>query len=211
VKSECDTKQRLLDTALDLIWEQSYGAVSVDVICERAGARKGSFYHFFPSKSELTVAAMEEHWEKLRPDLDRIFSPQTPPLDRLSCYCDLVYDLQAKKMHKFGRVCGCAFTSLASELSTQDEKIRRKSQQILDRRCRYFAAALRDAVREGLIPHQDCDNKARELFGCVMGVLVEAKIENDLEIIHHLKPTIFQLIGVGKRHIAGQAAVQAKG
>jgi len=45
------------------------------------------------------------------------------------------------------------------------------------------------------------------LFGCVMGVLVEAKIENDLEIIRHLRPTIFQLIGVGERQIAGEAAV----
>jgi TetR/AcrR family transcriptional repressor of nem operon len=210
VKTECDTRQRLLDTAIDLIWEQSYGAVSVDVICERAGAKKGSFYHFFPSKSELTVAAIEEHWQKLRPDLDRIFSPQMPPLERLSRYCDLIYELQARKMRKFGRVCGCAFTSLASELSTQDEKIRQKSQQILDRRCRYFAAALRDAVREGLIPEQDCDNKARELFGCVMGVLVEAKIENDVEIIRHLKPTIFRLIGVGEKQFAGETALRAK-
>ena len=111
MKAECDTKQRLLDTAIDLIWEQSYGAVSVDVICERAGAKKGSFYHFFPSKSDLTVAAIEEHWEKFRPDLDRIFSSQTPPLERLSRYCDFIYERQSQKMQKFGRVCGCAFTS----------------------------------------------------------------------------------------------------
>ena len=93
------------------------------------------------------------------------------------------------------------------ELSTQDEKIRQKSQQILDRRCRYFAAALRDAVREGLIPEQDCNNKARELFGCVMGVLLEAKIENNLEIILVLKPTIFHLIGVGEKQFAGETTL----
>ena len=209
MKTECDTKQRLLDTAIDLIWEQSYGAVSVDVICERAGARKGSFYHFFASKSDLTVAAIEEHWDKLRPDLDRIFSPQTPPLERLSRYCNFIYERQSQKMQKFGRVCGCAFTSLASELSTQDEKIRQKSQQILDRRCRYFAAALRDAAREGLIPEQDCHAKARDLFGCVMGVLLEAKIENNIEIIRHLKPTIFRLIGVGEKYFAGESIVPA--
>jgi TetR/AcrR family transcriptional repressor of nem operon len=110
-------------------------------------------------------------------------------------------------MQRFGRVCGCAFTSLASELSTQDENIRQKSQQILDRRCRYFAAALRDAVREGLIPEQDCDAKARDLFGCVMGVLLEAKIGNNIEIIRHLKPTIFRLIGVGEKHFAGESTV----
>ena len=149
MKPESDTRQRLLDTAIELIWEQSYGAVSVDDICKRAGARKGSFYHFFPSKSDLAVAAIEAHWETLRPAIDRIFSPQTPPLERLADYCDLVYERQKDKKERFGRVCGCAFTSLGSELSTQDEKIRQKSQQILDRRCKFFASALRQVEIAG--------------------------------------------------------------
>jgi len=209
MKRESGTKQRLLDTAIQLIWEQSYGAVSVDDICERAGARKGSFYHFFPSKSDLAVAALEAHWERLRPDLDRIFSPQTPPLERLSVYCDFVYERQKQKQQRFGRVCGCAFTSVGSELSTQDEKIRRKSQQILERRFRYFAAALRDAVRERMIPEQDCEAKSRDLYGCVMGVLLEAKIENDLEIVRRLKPTIFGLIGASEKRTAEVPGVAA--
>jgi TetR/AcrR family transcriptional repressor of nem operon len=208
MKPECDTRQRLLETAMDLIWEQSYGAVSVDVICERAGARKGSFYHFFPSKSDLAAAAIEDHWQKLRPDLDRIFSPQTPPLERLAGYCDFLYERQRQKAERFGRVCGCAFTSLGSELSTQDEKIRQKSVQILESRCKYFTAALRDAIREGLIPDQDCEAKARDLYGCVMGVLLQAKIENDLRIIRHLKPTMFQLIGVGEKRGADVAGLR---
>jgi len=203
MKTECDTKQKLLDTAMQLIWEQSYGAVSVDHICERAGAKKGSFYHFFPSKSDLAVAAIDDHWQQLRPDLDRIFSPQTPPLDRLAGYCDLVYERQKLKLQEFGVVCGCVFTSLGSELSTQDEKIRKKSLQIMEWRCKYLAAAIRDAVREGLIPDQDCDAKARDLYGCVMGVLLQAKIENNLGIIRHLKPTIFRLIGVPEKENAG--------
>ena len=41
VKQRSDTKQRLLDAAGRLIWEQSYGAVSVDEICDQAGANKG--------------------------------------------------------------------------------------------------------------------------------------------------------------------------
>ena len=146
MKQESGTRQRLLDTAIQLIWEQSYGAVSVDDICQRAGAQKGSFYHFFPSKSDLAAAALEAHWEKLRPDLDRIFSSQTPPLERLAAYCDFVYERQRQKLQEFGRVCGCPFASLASELSTQDENVRQKSQQILERRFRYFTAADRSAT-----------------------------------------------------------------
>jgi len=208
MKPECDTKQKLLDTAMRLIWEQSYGAVSVDHICEQAGAKKGSFYHFFPSKSDLAVAAIDEHWRKLRPDLDRIFSPQSPPLERLAGYCNFIYEQQHQQMQRFGRVCGCAFTSLGSELSTQDEKIRKKSLQIMEWRCKYLAAAIRDAVREGLVPEQDCDAKARDLYGSVLGVLLQAKIENNLAIIRHLKPTIFRLIGVPEKEIASAPSRQ---
>ncbi|MDP9291545.1 MAG: TetR/AcrR family transcriptional regulator, partial [Verrucomicrobiota bacterium] len=57
-----DARARLLDAALSLVWENSYGATSVDAICERAGVRKGSFYYFFRSKSELAVAALDADW-----------------------------------------------------------------------------------------------------------------------------------------------------
>ena len=95
-----------MDTAIDLIWEQSYGAVSVDVICERAGAKKGSFYHFFHPSRSLTVAAIEERWEKLRPEFDRIFSPQTPPLERLSGIAIWFINIKAKRCVNLGEFVG---------------------------------------------------------------------------------------------------------
>jgi TetR/AcrR family transcriptional repressor of nem operon len=190
-----NTKQRLLDTAIQLIWEQSYGAVSVDQICEQAGAQKGSFYHFFRSKSELAVAAIEAHWQQRQPEMDRIFATQTPPLERLAHYCDSVYRRQKAKRAEFGQVCGCAFTCLGLELSTQDEPVRHKSQQIIERLCQYLETAVRDAARAGLIERQDFQVMGRELYRCIIGVLVEAKIENDLEVILQLKPSIWRLIG----------------
>ena len=53
-----DMKERLMDAAMDLMWQNSFSAASVDAICERAGAKKGSFYYFFKSKSELAAAAL---------------------------------------------------------------------------------------------------------------------------------------------------------
>ena len=82
-----EAKEKLLLVAFDLIWNQSYGSVSVDQICERASVNKGSFYHFFPSKADLAVEAYEEHWREKQPEMDRIFSPQTPPLERLELWC----------------------------------------------------------------------------------------------------------------------------
>ena len=36
-----DTKERLLTAAIELLWEQSLGAASVDAICEKADVKKG--------------------------------------------------------------------------------------------------------------------------------------------------------------------------
>ena len=55
MKKTCETKEKLLQVGFDLIWDSSYGSVSVDDICTRAGIHKGSFYYFFPSKADLVV------------------------------------------------------------------------------------------------------------------------------------------------------------
>ena len=89
-------KERLTDAALDLMWENSYGTTSVDAICERAGAKKGSFYYFFKSKSELTAAALEAEWNKNKANMDALFSPTIPPLDRFDHYFDYVHDRLAE-------------------------------------------------------------------------------------------------------------------
>ena len=85
-----DMKDRLMQAAMDLMWQNNYAAASVDAICERAGAKKGSFYHFFKSKSQLAAAALEADWNKKQAEMDRIFSPTVPPLERLDRYFEFV-------------------------------------------------------------------------------------------------------------------------
>ncbi|MDB6017123.1 MAG: TetR family transcriptional regulator [Pedosphaera sp.] len=190
-----DAKEKLLQVAFELIWQQSYGSVSVDDICERAKVKKGSFYYFFPSKSDLAVAAYEEHWQCNRPKYDRVFSPLVPPLERIDTYCKLLYEGQKAKQEKTGRVLGCPFASVGSELSTQDEKIRQKSQEMFDRMCKYLENTLRDAHKEGLIEKQDFSAKASAIFCLVMGMLLQAKVKNDSEVLRNLGPIVLQMIG----------------
>lgn len=190
-----DARQRLLQVALDLIWSQSYRAVSVDQICEHAGVRKGSFYYFFPSKCDLALAAYEEHWRQSRPLYDRVFSPQVSPLQRIDDYCQMVYQCQKEKQAKTGSVLGCPYASVGSELCTQDERIRQKTQEIFERTCRYFESALRDAHAQGLIDRDDFSNASHSAFAYITGMLFQAKMKNDATILEHMSPTVFQLIG----------------
>ena len=197
MKPACGTRQKLLETAADLIWGNSYGAVSVDDICARAGARKGSFYHFFPSKSDLAVAAFEAHWQRSQAALDRAFSPQVPPLERFDRYLNIIVAAQHEQYARAGRVCGCPYGSLGCEVSTLDENIRRKAEEMSARSCCYLESALRDLAREGRIcPEEHPDGKARELYAYVTGMMLQAKIRNDLALLDRLRPGFHRLLGL---------------
>ncbi len=165
-----DAKERLMNAAMDLIWENSYGSTSVDAICEKAGAKKGSFYYFFESKSELAVAALEADWRRKKARMDEIFSAAVPPLERLSSYFKHVYEGQTKRHGECGSVLGCPYCTLGCEVGTQDRAIGDQVHKILDRNARYFESAIRDAHAQGLIAAPDAKAKAQHAGGIFSGL-----------------------------------------
>lgn len=206
MKREGDTKHRLIKVAAKLIWEQSYGSVGVEDICKEAGVTKGSFYFAFPSKADLAVAALDDHWQSKRAILDSIFSSQVSAVNQFEKYCDLIIDDQKSKRIEYGKVCGCPACSLGSELSTQDEKIRRKSEEMMHRLVRYLTSAVTALQSEGLVPPEDSKLVARQIYDYIMGLMLEAKIENSLEPLERLKPGVFRILGL-KRQANSPAAV----
>ena len=191
-----DMKDRLMDAAMDLMWQNSYSAASVDAICERAGAKKGSFYYFFKSKSELAAAALETDWKKKSAEMDSIFSPTVPPLERFDRYFDFVYDRLAEVQKKCGSILGCPFMSVGSEVSTQDQIVREAIDRIMDRKLQFFLSAVRDATAQGLIVARDPEAKAKALFACYQGTVAQARIQNDLDLLRQFKQTARDVLGL---------------
>jgi len=191
-----DAKERLMEAVGELIWTGSYGSTTIDQICEKAGVKKGSFYYFFDSKADLALTAIDEDWKRRRHELDSFFSPTIPPLERIRKYCDYGYQLQLAIMAKCGCVLGCPLFTLGSEVSTQENQLQKKVQEILDHKRKYFESALRDAHAAGLIHAPDAAAKARLLFTYYQGLLTEARIQNDLEILRNAMHGIYELLGV---------------
>lgn len=189
------SRRRLLETAGELIARSSYGSVGVEEICARASVHKGSFYHFFPSKSELAVAALEDHWRRTLAEKERAFAADLPPLERIAQWCRLMRRSQARKKAAAGAVLGCPYTSLGSELSTTDQKVRRKCREISDRTCRYLETAIREAQAAGDVPAGDAALLARRLYTFSAGALQQAKIHDDLRLLEGLEPAMLALLG----------------
>lgn len=198
-----DTKQILIDTALALIWMNSYGSVSVDDICKAAGVKKGSFYHFFPSKVDLALAAMDHSYAEVKEVYDSIFSADTPPLQRFQRMAELVIVRQTEVLAQHGRVCGCPDTSLSCEMAGLEDRIRVKFEEVAQRKRRYYENALRDMVGDGLLPPDtDVKAKAHEIFAYLLGQLTLARIQNDLEMLKRdLWPGLLGLLGVQDKTI----------
>ena len=102
-----------------------------------------------PAKSDLAVAALDADWRRHRAQLDGIFSPTVPPLERLERYFDFNYDRLVEIKNECGAVLGCPLYALGSEICTQDTVLRSKIQEILDKKVTYLESAIRDAHARG--------------------------------------------------------------
>jgi TetR/AcrR family transcriptional repressor of nem operon len=192
-----DAKERLMDAALDLIWEESYGAVTIDDICKRAEVKKGSFYYFFDSKSTLAVAALERMWlEDWKVNLDAQFSPSIEPIKRLTDYLASVYPRQVERKAKYGKVLGCPVCSVGSEVCTQEIDLGAKIREIMGRKRRYYESAVRDAVAEGAIEACDPAQKALAIGCLIEGLVSQARIMNDPEVLRDLPKMTLDLLRV---------------
>lgn len=190
-----DANERLVVTAAELLHARGYASVGVDALCRRAGVRKGSFYHFFPSKHALTLAALDWHWQRTRElVLEPAFRGDLPPVQRLERFFDVLAKVQSSTKKRTGQLLGCPFGNLSGEMSSQDVRIRRKLHQIFQGIASYFEKALGEAVAIGDLPAVDPATNAQALLAYVEGILLLAAVQNDASLIRQLGRKAIQLV-----------------
>jgi len=86
---ERNARDRLLDAAIRQFRVKGYDATSVDDLCRAAGVTKGAFFHHFPSKEAIALAAIERFLAWLDGIFDRAGWRRLPdPRDRVLAYID---------------------------------------------------------------------------------------------------------------------------
>jgi TetR/AcrR family transcriptional repressor of nem operon len=194
MESTNDTRQLLINTARDLIAARSYHAVGVQEICARAGVQKGSFYHHFPAKRDLALAAVDDMAGYFRQRVfDGAFSADIAPLARIERFFTAVYDYHRQVREATGHVQGCPFGNLAGELGSQDEQVRERIDGIFRQAEAAIEQALREAVTAGELPDIDTAAAARAIFAYAEGLILTAKTRNDAELIRDLGRRAVQL------------------
>lgn len=204
------TRERILETAHDMVLRQGYAATSLDQILEGTGVTKGAFFYHFKSKDELARALFErylatEH-QVLEMTLRRAEKLTADPLQQVLVTLGLFEELfdALDAPHP-----GCLIASYLyqNDLMTPDTVAKSRDAFIVWRR--ELAAKLRAAAKTRP-PRIEPDYEAiGDMLNVVIeGGMVTSKLFNDPKImaqqIRQLRSYIELLFGVENKKSAVQ-------
>jgi AcrR family transcriptional regulator len=103
-------RERLLEAANELFYDEGVHTVGIDRVIERAGVAKASLYNAFGSKDELVRAYLEGRHARMAARITRHLERYTDPRDRLLSVFEAQGELFAEPTFR-----GCAFASASAE------------------------------------------------------------------------------------------------
>lgn len=191
-----DARQRLRESASELIHERGYNAVGVGEICARAGVHKGSFYYFYDSKQKLALDVIDTAWHDARTLIEATLLGDGPPLRRLRSYLERVYAFhQGACDEAGGELRGCPLGNLALEMSTSDSLMRARLSQTFEGHVGYFENLLGDARERGdLASDLDVRQSAEALVALLEGKILLAKVRSDPGTLKDLPTLVGRLL-----------------
>jgi len=179
----------LLDAALTVIRTKGYGAATVDEICRAAGVSKGSFFHYFPDKEALALAAAE-HFSVGSAALFATapYRDEPDPRERVLRYLDLRAALLdgdfAQSTCLLGTMVQETYATHPAIRATCDEHIRLHAGDV---------AQDLEAAKRAYAPAAPWTADSMALFtqAAIQGAFILAKAHNDpavgVECISHLR------------------------
>ncbi len=194
MKKDKGTRLRLLEAALEQIWKSSYSSVGIVQICNEAQTTKGSFYHFFKSKSDLAIAALDEHWNQTRSEFDRAFAPGRAPVEQIAAFCQQTIRSQHVHRQEDGCVLGCPFFTTGMESTALEESVQKAVDRIVENETAYFTRLAREIGGSRFPDELAAADGGKTMFAFVQGVLAMARVQDDVGLIERvLQPGLMRL------------------
>jgi AcrR family transcriptional regulator len=103
-------KDRILDTASRLFYDQGYHVTGINQIIEEANIARASLYNHFPSKTDLLLAYLDRTHFEWFVELDAYLAPCATAREKLIALFDYRIQRQIKLKYK-----GCHFNKITAE------------------------------------------------------------------------------------------------
>ena len=191
------SRQKLLEAAIDVVRAKGYAATTVDDLCAAAGVTKGSFFHHFKSKEEMVLEAVA-HWNTWTDEIFATapYAAAADPRDRLFGYLDFRRDLLDHTVPQFT----CLMGTLVQETYASHPEVR----AACDRGMSSHVASLTHDIEAARLKYAPDAAWSAESVGyfiqaVLQGSFIFAKAKQDAEIargnLAHLRRYLEGLLG----------------
>lgn len=173
------SKDDIVQAGLDIILSKGYNATGVEMILKRANIPKGSFYNFFTSKEEFSLAIIDKYVADRAQVFSPIFSdPSIPPVQRIKksieTLTEIFEDAECTR--------GCLIGNLGLEMADHFEHVRQRLEKALLEWTADVTKLLLQAQKEQAISGDiDAGILAENLISSFEGALLRSRIKKSPE------------------------------
>ncbi|MBI2824461.1 MAG: TetR/AcrR family transcriptional regulator [Planctomycetia bacterium] len=193
---EQGARDKLVESATDLLRRQGYVATTVDQICAQAGVTKGAFFHYFESKEALAHACLER-WGRQGEAMDAAapYRAIEEPVERaLACI-----EFYAAFFSNPRLVKSCLAGTTVQEVAETNPALRDAAQACFVDAEKRFKSLLDEAFKSRRRRRADTASLATLWMSTIQGSLLLSKASRDASIIRknfaHLHAYIKGLLG----------------
>ena len=195
------SKAAVLDAALQVIRTKGYTATTLDDLCAAAGVSKGSFFHHFPGKEDMTLAAIA-HWNNITSEVfaHAAFQKKKDPRNRVLGYIDFRRELLQGEAQDYS----CLLGTLVQETFATHPRLRDACDAGISAHARTVARDIA-AAKALHAPDAHWDPEALALFtqAALQGAFVLAKARGNASVagacVDHLRQHVAHLLGAKSR------------
>jgi TetR/AcrR family transcriptional regulator, transcriptional repressor for nem operon len=181
-----DTRQRIVEAAMELFWLKGYGSTSIADILSRSQVNSGSLYYFFPGKQDVLIAVLEAYRDGLEPVLlDPAWEGVDDPIERVFA----LLGSYRRALIETDCTYGCPIGSIALELHEPDPPVR----ELLAINFRNWVSAVERCIRDAgdrLPASTDTLALAEMVLSVMEGGVMQARTFRD---VAHFDRSIAQL------------------
>lgn len=195
-KPDSSVRERLLEAANELFYQEGVHTVGIDRVLERAGVAKASLYGTFGSKDELVRAYLERRSMMRRERISRRIAEHEAPRAQILAVFDLLGEIAAEPNYR-----GCAFVNASAEGPRGESAIR----QVCASQRSWVRSLFTELARGAGV--RDAEHAGRRLALLYDGAVTSSSMDRDPSLAREARAMAEELLDA----CAGAVAPARKG